>query len=154
MLALRRAAPLATATDGFPDNRPVEAAARDVVDGLALLDRAGGRTPRRSSPARRTSRQRPDRDDLQAELEELDDLLDALTDLLMAEGVHQMAAGNDERAGAALDALDRQAGLPDAAVTQTPRTGSSASHRLLVALQDAAACRLGPRPAGGRGSLG
>ena len=40
VLALRRAAPLATATDGFPDNRPVEAvAARDVVDGLALLDR-------------------------------------------------------------------------------------------------------------------
>ena len=54
VLALRRAAPLATATDGFPDNRPVEAlAARDVVDGLACST-AGGRTPRRSSPARRT----------------------------------------------------------------------------------------------------
>ena len=139
VLPLRRAAPLATATDGFPDNRPVEAlAARDVVDGLALLDRwrPDPETFFTGTPDLPASG--PDRADLQAELEELDDLLDALTDLLMAEGVHQMVAGNDERAGAALDALDRQAGLPDTAVAQTPRTGSSASHRLLVALQDGA----------------
>ena len=115
---------------------------------------AGGRTPRRSPPARWTSpASGPDRDDLQAEPEELDDLLDALLDLLMAE-VHQMAAGNDERAGAALDALDRQAGLPDAAVTQTPRTGRSASHRLLVALQDAACPQAGPATRGRPRSLG
>jgi hypothetical protein len=140
VLALRRAAPLATATDGFGDNRPVEAvAARDVVDGLALLDlwRPNPEAFFTGTPDLPASG--PDRADLQAELEELDDLLDALTDLLMAEGVHQMVAGNDERAGAALDALDRQAGLPDTAVAHTPRTGSSASQRLLVALQDGAA---------------
>jgi hypothetical protein len=143
ILPLRRAAPLATATDGFVDDRPLEAvAARDVVDGIALLDRwrpnptaffdstaglpAGGR----------------DRDDLHAELERLDETLDAVADLLLAETVYQVVAGSDERAAAALDALDRQSPVPDVGVARTPRTGTSSSHRVLLALHDT------PAPAG------
>ncbi len=139
VLELRRAAPLATATDGFDDGRPVEAiAARDVVDGLALLElwRADADALFRRPGLPTTG---SDRDDIEAELAALDELLDAVSDLLVAESVHQMVAGNDERAGAALDALDRQSPLPDVGVARTPRTGSSASHRLLLALDDAAA---------------
>ena len=139
VLALRQAAPLATATDGFADDRPLEAiAARDVVDGLALLElwRADENAlfQRPGLPSAG-----PDRDDITAELAALDELLDAVSDLLLAESVHQMVAGNDERAGAALDALDRQSPLPDVGVARTPRSGSSTSHRLLLALDDAAA---------------
>ncbi len=139
VLALRRAAPLATATDGFDDDRPVEAiAARDVVDGLALLELwrtdEDALFQRPGLPATGA-----DRDDIEAELAALDELLDAVSDLLVAESVYQMVAGNDERAGAALDALDRQSPLPDVGVARTPRTGSSASHRLLLALDDDAA---------------
>jgi hypothetical protein len=137
ILALRQAAPLATSTDGFTDNRPLEViAARDVVDGVKLLD-SWRRNPAaffQNTPGLPQSG--ADRNDLQAELERLDDLLDAVSDLLLAEGVHQMVAGNDERAGAALDALDRQTAIPDAGVAHTPRTGSSVSHRLLLALHD------------------
>ncbi len=137
ILAFRQAAPLQTAVDGFADNRPVEAiAARDVVDGLKLLDL---RRTNEGALLERAGVAATDRDDVRAELAALDDLLDAVADLLLAEGVHQMVAGNDERAGAALDALDRQTALPDLRVARTPRTGSSASHRLLLALHDGAA---------------
>lgn len=139
VLAFRQAAPLQTADDGFTDSQPVEAiAARDVVDGLKLLDlwkaNENSLFTRAGVPASGA-----DRDDVRAELVALDDVLDAVADLLLAESVHQMVAGNDERAGAALDALDRQTPLPDVGVAATPRTGSSASHRLLLAMHDAAA---------------
>jgi hypothetical protein len=138
-LALRQAAPLATADDGFADARPVEAiAARDVVDGLKLLDLwhadENGLFTRVGLPPSGA-----DRDDVRAELAALGDLLDAVADLLLAESVHQMVAGSDERAGAALDALDRQTPLPDVGVARTPRTGTSTSHRLLIALHDGGA---------------
>jgi hypothetical protein len=143
ILALRQAAPLATATDGFDDGRPLEAiAARDVVDGIALLDRWRPNPPAFFGSTPGLPASGPDRDDLHAELARLDETLDAVSDLLLAETVHQVVAGSDERAAAALDALDRQSPIPDVGVVQTPRTGTSASHRLLLALHDA------PAPAG------
>jgi hypothetical protein len=140
VLALRQIAPLQTATDGFDDDRPIEAvAARDVVDGLKLLEIWKGDE---RAFFQRLGLTGADRADMRLELVALDDLLDAVTDLMLAEGVHQVVAGNNERAAAALDALDRQSALPDVGVVRTPRTGSSASYRLLLALHD------GTRPAG------
>ena len=62
----------------------------------------------------------------------LDRLLDALSDLLLAEGVHQLVAGDPARAAAALDALagDGVPAQPD--VTTAPVTGTGLRHRLLV----------------------
>jgi hypothetical protein len=65
----------------------------------------------------------------------LDDALDALSDLLVAEGVHQATNGNPTRAAAAFDALaegEMLQGDPD--VIATPATGQQISHRVMVVL--------------------
>lgn len=77
---------------------------------------------------------------LQAALGELDDGVDALGDILLTEGVFQLARGNTERAAAAL----RAAALPDAPPPEleaiyTPHAGVSAIHRLTVLLPGDAA---------------
>ena len=59
---------------------------------------------------------------------------DAVSDLLIAEAVHQLALGNAERAGATLAATDAQTPAPEPAVVRTPRTGRSFAQRVLVVL--------------------
>jgi len=86
-------------------------------------------------PARTT----PEGQAVEAELRALDDAVDALADLLMAESVHQAVQGNAHRAGATVDALSRgDAQAPDVQVVRTPRSGTAVTHRLLV-LADAPA---------------
>src|SRR5262249_22051684 len=136
ILPFRRLAPLrpdgaAPAVDG-----PAEAiAARDVVDGVALLDRwrTGRATPldalQLAPPAAHpvALTQRPAR---------LADLYDAVADVMVAEAVHQNVVGTNERAGAVLAALDRQERPPRMDFVRTPRTGTSFTHRLLVLIGD------------------
>jgi hypothetical protein len=139
ILPIRRLAPLSTSTDAREGNEPLEAiAARDVVDGVRLLARW------RDDPAALFAQPDmpgpgSDRDDVTAELERLADVLDAMSDLLLAESVYQAVSGNSERAGAALDALDRQTGLPEVQVADTPRAGTGFNHRLVLLLGDAEA---------------
>lgn len=137
ILPFRRLAPLRPSGDaGTPaaGGGPAEAiAARDVVDGVALLDR--WRTDRNGllgaldPPA-------ADRGPLAAELDRLADLYDAVSDLMVAEAVHQNVAGNNERAGAVLAALDRQGIPPRMDFARTPRMGKSFAHRVLVLAGD------------------
>src|SRR5439155_18336483 len=67
-------------------------------------------------------------------LETLADTVDAVADLLLAESVHQLVAGNPERAGASLGTL---AGgdhpPPEPEIVRTPRAGQALTHRVLVA---------------------
>ncbi|MFC0542517.1 hypothetical protein [Kutzneria chonburiensis] len=60
------------------------------------------------------------------------DLHDALADLAVAEGTHQALLGNTERAAATLDAYAKEGfpGVP--AVVQTPRSGTTLTHRFGV----------------------
>ena len=67
-------------------------------------------------------------------LRDLDDHVDAVCDLLVAEGVHQLVQGNPTRAGAALDALSDGRVPADVDVIRTPRPGSDVSHRVVVLL--------------------
>jgi hypothetical protein len=68
-------------------------------------------------------------------LDALDDTLDAVGDLTLAEGVHQIVAGNPVRAGALFDALGRgEQPPPELAVTRTPRSAVHHAVSLLVAL--------------------
>ena len=68
-------------------------------------------------------------------LDALDDTLDAVGDLTLAEGVHQVVAGNPVRAGALFDALGRgEQPPPELAVTRTPRGAIHHAVSLLVAL--------------------
>jgi hypothetical protein len=76
---------------------------------------------------------------IDAELRALDDAVDALTDLLVAESVYQLVQGNAQRAGATVDALSRgDAQAPDVEVVRTPRAGTAVTHRLLVLADPAA----------------
>ncbi len=138
VLPIRQRTPLAAVSTGPVPDTVVEAVeARDVVDGVRLLEawRAG-----RDAYYDSLSVDVPaaDRTALDGLLEQLDDALDAVSDVLLAESVHQTALGNSERAAAALDALDRQHPIPDLGVIRTPRTATTHSHRVLVALADAA----------------
>jgi hypothetical protein len=139
ILPFRQAAPLATAEAGLDDSQPLETiAARDVVDGIELLQRwktdRDGLFASLSVPVAAA-----DAADVDTELRRLDDALDAVSDLLLAEGVHQTVLGNSERAAAALDALDRQTAIPEVGVVRTPRTGRGVNHRLLILMQAATA---------------
>jgi hypothetical protein len=81
----------------------------------------------------------PEGQAIDAELRALDDAVDALADLLVAESVHQLVQGNAQRAGATVDALSRgDAPPPDVEVVRTPRSGTAVTHRLLVLVDPAA----------------
>lgn len=115
--------------------------ARNVIDGLALLRRANDL--RAADPTEGADDypygydDLPDATgqqvlDLRAEVLALRDVQDAVADLAVAEGTHQALQGNTERASAALDAYTRE-GLPPApSVVETPRSGTTLTHRLAV----------------------
>lgn len=66
-------------------------------------------------------------------LELLDDVLDAVGDLVVAESVHGIMGGQPARAGTAADLLGRGGAVPDAwRVLQTPHRGRTVTNRLLA----------------------
>ncbi len=116
--------PVVTAT-GSPEGIPPRA----VCDGLALsrLDPTTVLDAVQAAGA--------DRAVTATVLTSLDDAVDALADLLLAESVHQVVRGNPDRAAAALDTLNRGDGaIVDPDVVRTPRTGTGLTHRVLVAI--------------------
>ncbi|WP_297325001.1 hypothetical protein [Nitrosomonas sp.] len=67
------------------------------------------------------------------ELKNLEDAVDAIGDLVLAESVHQIAQGNPVRAGATLSAIaEGEAPPPELDVIRTPRTGIAITHRIAV----------------------
>lgn len=124
--------------DPFIDNlramAPMESAASDldVVDGLALLQRfhtdpnfwnAPG------LPAANTA----ERTSLTSAITRLDDALDSVADLTLAESVHQLTRGNLLRAGAVLDSIARGDTPPaEIEVITTPRSGTALHYRLVT----------------------
>jgi hypothetical protein len=67
----------------------------------------------------------------------MDRLYDAVADVTLAEGVHQLVSGNPARAAAALDAIGGGEALPPLPqVVQTPRAGTSLTHRIAVVMTD------------------
>jgi hypothetical protein len=120
----------------FPASAGLEAmeslAATNVVDGLALLERfRDGSIPfgSRGLPEPSTA----DHAALIARLDALADTVDAVGDLLTAESIHQMVAGNPLRTGESLDAVARgEMPPPEFEVVRTPRTGTAITHRIVV----------------------
>ena len=135
ILPIRMLAPLRPTGEPGPGAQPLEAvAARDVVDGVRLAERW---RDERATLLDTLGASATERDALSAELDRLEDALDAVSDVLVAEAVYQNVLGNPERAGAALAALDRQDRPVSPEVVQTPRTGHSLTHRLLVLFPEA-----------------
>jgi hypothetical protein len=130
ILPMRQRTPLARVSTGPHLDVSVETiAARDVVDGVGLLDAwKADRAVYYASVPVATS----DRSKIDILITLLDDALDAVSDIFVAESVHQAVLGNAERSAAALDALDRQQPLPDPRVIRTPRTAIGHQHRALL----------------------
>ena len=145
VLAFRQVAPLVTGKREAARGEGVEPGVHaigsaDVVDGLALLRRTRAGEDVLSSALALIDVPleiaEPVYDRLVSDLE---DRLDAVGDLMTAEGVHQLLTGNPDRATAALDTIARadvQPPVPD--VIRTPRSGVGITHRL-VALVNAPA---------------
>ena len=71
-----------------------------------------------------------------AVLFEVSQLLDAAADLLTAESVYQMVAGNPGGATAGLDALGQGTRPPEPQVAHAPVAGTAISHRIAVVVDD------------------
>ncbi|MGW0434952.1 hypothetical protein ACWDV4_20730 [Micromonospora sp. NPDC003197] len=129
----RRLAPLrahrvdATEDGGTEITPTVESAV--VTDGLELhrLHQAGALVPeldRLPGPARAA---------VTEVLHGLADSADAVGDVLLAEGVHQLAVGDMNRAAAAVDVISGAAtSPPQLHVTRTPNSGVPVTHRVMV----------------------
>lgn len=131
----RRAYPLVadklTPTNTSDDESVEAVAARNVVDGLKLnADRANIAWGTNGLPDRPGAHF----DAVDAELQRLDETIDAVADLLMAEAVFQLVSGNTAGASATMDSLARGVRPPDPEVVKTPRGGSAISHRAALIL--------------------
>ena len=133
ILPFRVTCPLATSVDGEPGQQIEAVAARDVVDGLKLLERFGTDQAKLLDEVNVTDP--TDRAALTEELERLDSVRDAVSDVLVAEGVYQTVLGNTERAGAALASIDQQSQPVEPEFVSTPRTGTTYTHRVMVLMQ-------------------
>jgi hypothetical protein len=108
-------------------------AASDVVDALALraawdsgaLAAGGNWGPLLPAPG-------PDQNSVITLLKELDDIMDALSDLSMAEAVFQVMRGNFQRSGGLLDAVSKGAFAPEPQVIDSLRSGIDLTHRVMV----------------------
>lgn len=114
-------------------------AAHDVVDGARLaelgadaaLDLLRGRLQGDGRPAWSA----PEEQALRAALDSLQDDVDAVADLLLADSVHQLAHGNPERTGATLDSLAAGGQPPPRPqVLDMVRSATPVTHRVLVAV--------------------
>ncbi len=148
----RRAFPGAGATD--PDSLSELTAKRLVTDGLALLDTVNDWVEGNVDLDHRSDKTlfeilhhggsysgRPWglptipadlREGVLKAIDGLADALDALGDLALTEGVFQIVRGNFPRAAAVLSALSEGRAVPAPQVVETPRTGTTLSHCLLL----------------------
>ncbi|MDQ2659033.1 MAG: hypothetical protein M3Y03_01290 [Verrucomicrobiota bacterium] len=112
--------------------QPVEAiTARNVVDGLRLRDAWVAGTISFGANGL------PSRETVASILQQLDEIADALSDLLMAESVHQIVRTNTTAASASLDATTGSR-PPEPDVAQQPRGGPRLTHRIGIILGEPA----------------
>jgi hypothetical protein len=133
----RRAYPLVagklTATDTADGESVETVAARNVVDGLAL-HAAWQKDAIAWGQDEKPVRPGTDFDAVDAELRRLDETIDAVADVLMAESVYQLVRGNTAGASSSLDSLARGVRAPDPEVVKTPRGGAAIMHRAALVL--------------------
>lgn len=117
--------------------QPVESiAANNVVDGLLLHGKwkTAGNLSTMFSQIPGVPNRTPDQETaLRTELEALDEAVDAVSDALVAESVHQAIHGNSLRSASTLDAVaSGEAPPPELEVVRTPRTGLALTYRLVA----------------------
>jgi hypothetical protein len=104
-------------------------AAVSTIDGLAFMKAQLGLATAGTASA---AAPEPGSDSLLYDVAlDLQEILDAAGDLLLAESVHQLVGGNPARASVAADALGSAAVVPDRFdVLRTPRSGVAQRHRV------------------------
>jgi hypothetical protein len=129
---LRRLAPI-EANRLTPDTVPAETvSANAVVNGLALLHMVTIPDSTILDVKRLPTSLVTDELALKAALEDAADTVDALSDVLLAESVHQLVLGHSARAAAAANAMSGQPVLPgDLEVLRTHLRGDAVGHRVL-----------------------
>ena len=116
-------------TAGLWEHSAEAVGARNVVDGVKLVAAGDGAAGLSTDQPRMLSI-----------LRELAAALDAVADLLLAESVHQLVAGNPLRAGLAADTLGRGNDVPDTFATlTTPHRARAVTHRLATLLPSGSA---------------
>ena len=136
---LRLLFPLYTQPEDLPEGASIEAVeARNVVNGTNLIRHVKNAAPAdQKYPFGFPNTKLPDatpaqKDAINAEIDRLLDLYDAVSDLAIAEGVHQIVMGNYDRAAATLDAYGQATFPPVPEVVQTPRSGIALTHRVAL----------------------
>ncbi|MCU4742328.1 hypothetical protein [Natronoglomus mannanivorans] len=125
-----------------PDESGSDVAHSDVLDGYELLREFQAGELELVSLSIPDQDDGPDEDEIDAFdalLAELDDDLDAVSDLLVAETAHQIARGDPEKGGASLEGLERAEGVPDPDVVEVPRSETGVTHRHLLLFDPEAA---------------
>jgi hypothetical protein len=139
---LRKAFPLVAdsleTTQTEPDV-PIEAIeARNVLDGRKLLAhvKSTGKAnyPFGLSPEQLPEAETKEAEAIDAQVDAMRDVDDAVADVALAEGVHQAVQGNFDRAAATLDAYGSATFPPDPEVVQTPAPGIGLTHRVALHL--------------------
>jgi hypothetical protein len=135
---LRKVFPLYTQQENLPEGVPIEGAveARNVINGLHLIRHIkDAPEPNKTYPFGFSADKLPpatpaQQDMINREVSRLLNLYDAVADLAIAEGVHQIVMGNYDGAAAALDAYGQATFPPLPEVVQTPRSGIGVTHRV------------------------
>jgi hypothetical protein len=117
--------------------------ARNVVDGLALIEHVQAQPPSEQGYPFGLGTDLPTVTDqaaldaINAQVARIADINDAVADLAMAEGVYQVVRGNYDRAAGTLDAYGKGSFPPTPEVVQTPRSGVTLTHRVGIHLSTA-----------------
>jgi hypothetical protein len=122
--------PLPTNTSKDTTDAQESIAARDVVDGMKLRDAFKAATIPWGSSGLPASGQ--DRTDIETELALMDESVDCAADVLLAEGVYQIARGSMPGAAATLDSMSRGIRPPDPEIAHLARSGSTLTHRVAL----------------------
>ncbi len=106
--------------------------ARNVINAVSLL-RHIDETNNNLYPFGLTGLAPADVDQTKAindEVNRLQGIMDAISDLMISENVYQVVRGNYDRAGAVLNSLAKAETLPSPEILQTPRSGFAMTHRV------------------------
>jgi hypothetical protein len=123
ILDIRRQFPIVA--NGIVDDDPSETSveafeARNVVDGLKLIE-AYRENPTGWDAGISPSIPTTERNLIISSIDKIVDQMDAIGDLMLSEGMFQVATGNHERAGAVIKSLGEGNMIPDPEIIKTPR---------------------------------
>jgi hypothetical protein len=143
-----RAKRILETTNADADSAAIETVeARNVCDGELLLEHV------RTNPVKTYPWNKPldpanptEQAIIDQEVQELFKIQDAISDVVIAESVHQVMVGNPERAAAAMETTSKGAFPPEPDIVSTPRSGISLTHRVALHLPVDALAGAGATP--------